>query len=101
LWVATKPVLGAGAVWVVTWARRASMFRALLDEALGGRAGTTALNPVAYLNMAVRARPASETRSRRQRSAIRPRGWPRTGPATPFRSWATARLPSRAGGRGR
>ncbi len=74
------------------------MFRALLNEALGGPAGPTAPNPVAYLNMAMRARPASETRSRRQRSAIRPRGRPRTGPATPFRSWATARSPSRTGG---
>lgn len=37
------------------------MFRTLLKGALAGAAGTTALNAVTYLDMAVRARPASET----------------------------------------
>ncbi len=37
------------------------MFRALLRGAAAGAAGTTALNAVTYLDMAVRARPASST----------------------------------------
>jgi hypothetical protein len=37
------------------------MFQALIRGALAGAAGTTALNAVTYLDMAVRARPASET----------------------------------------
>ncbi|HKS44302.1 MAG TPA: hypothetical protein VJT49_04145, partial [Amycolatopsis sp.] len=37
------------------------MIRALLKGALAGAAGTTALNATTYLDMAVRARPASET----------------------------------------
>ena len=37
------------------------MFRVLLKGALAGAAGTAALNAVTYLDMAVRARPASET----------------------------------------
>ena len=36
------------------------MFRVLLKGALAGAAGTAALNGVTYLDMAVRARPASE-----------------------------------------
>jgi hypothetical protein len=36
------------------------MFRALLRGAIAGAAGTTALNAVTYLDMALRARPASE-----------------------------------------
>lgn len=37
------------------------MFKALLRGAAAGAAGTTALNAVTYIDMAVRARPASET----------------------------------------
>jgi hypothetical protein len=37
------------------------MFQALIRGALAGAAGTTALNAVTYLDMAVKARPASET----------------------------------------
>jgi hypothetical protein len=37
------------------------MFRALLNGALAGAAGTTALNAATYLDMAARGRPASET----------------------------------------
>ena len=37
------------------------MFGALLKGALAGAAGTTALNAATYLDMAVRARPASKT----------------------------------------
>ncbi|PZS29284.1 MAG: hypothetical protein DLM58_15755 [Pseudonocardiales bacterium] len=37
------------------------MFKALLRGAIAGAAGTTALNAITYLDMAVRARPASDT----------------------------------------
>lgn len=40
------------------------MFRSLMRGALAGAAGTTALNAATYLDMAVRARPASETPQR-------------------------------------
>ena len=40
------------------------MLSALLRGALAGAAGTTALNAVTYLDIAVRARPASETPQR-------------------------------------
>jgi hypothetical protein len=38
-----------------------SMFKALMRGAIAGAAGTTALNAVTYLDMAVRARPPSDT----------------------------------------
>src|SRR6266536_4517209 len=41
--------------------RGGAMFRALWKGALAGAAGTTALNAATYLDMAMRARPASGT----------------------------------------
>jgi len=69
-----------------------AVLRALAIGAAAGAAGTTALNAVTYLDMAVRGRPASDTPSRRCSACRRSPTWP-----SPGEGDARANRGSRAG----